>query len=108
MQPQPGDFCNYFLTALGGICYNITDLIACIGIETLLRYFKKQTGETLQQYITNYKMRLVELRLLHSDMRINEIVYELNFTDESHLNRAFKKFKGTSPSEFRKLNMIRS
>jgi AraC-like DNA-binding protein len=38
-------------------------------------------------------------------MRINEIAYELNYTDESHLNRAFKKHKGVSPSEFRKKNV---
>ncbi|MFT4155594.1 AraC family transcriptional regulator [Parafilimonas sp.] len=68
------------------------------------RYFKKQTGDTLQNYIASYKLRLVETRLLHSDMRINEIAYEFNFTDESHLNRAFKKFKGMNPTEFRKIN----
>jgi len=68
------------------------------------RYFKKQTGDTLQGYISNYKMRLVETRLLHSDMRINEIAYEFNFTDESHLNRAFKKHKNMNPSEFRRMN----
>ncbi|MEO5889419.1 MAG: helix-turn-helix domain-containing protein [Ferruginibacter sp.] len=58
----------------------------------------------MQQYISNYKLRLIETSLLHSDMRINEIAYELNFTDESHLNRIFKKYKGVSPSEFRKIN----
>lgn len=73
-----------------------------ISISYLGKYFKKQTGETLQQYIINYKLRLVELRLLHSDMRINEIVFELNYTDESHLNRLFKKYRGINPSEFRK------
>lgn len=73
-----------------------------ISIHYLGKYFKKQTGETLQGYISNYKLRLIETRLLHSDMRINEIAYELNYTDESHLNRAFKKFKGISPSEYRK------
>ncbi|MCW3463452.1 helix-turn-helix domain-containing protein [Chitinophaga nivalis] len=75
-----------------------------VGISTnyLGRYFKKQTGDTLQQYISHYKLRLIEMRLLHSDMRINEIACELNFTDESHLNRIFKKHKGISPSAYRK------
>lgn len=68
------------------------------------RYFKKHTKETMQQYILNYKMKLVENRLLHSEMRIGEIVEELGFTDESHLNKLFKKYKGDSPSGFRKHN----
>jgi len=75
-----------------------------ISLHYLGRYFKKQVGETLQSYIVNYKLRLVETRLLHSDMRINEIAYELNFSDESHLNRVFKKYKGVNPSEFRRNN----
>jgi AraC-like DNA-binding protein len=66
------------------------------------RYFKKHTGESMQQYIINYKLKLVETRLLHSDMRINEIACELNFTDESHLNRIFKKYKRVNPSDYRK------
>ena len=66
------------------------------------RYFKKQTNETMQQYIFNYKMKMVGSRLLHSEMRINEIVEELGFTDESHLNKLFKKYKGCNPTDFRK------
>lgn len=77
-----------------------------ISLNYLGRYFKKQTGDTLQNYIVSYKMRLVETRLLHSAMRINEIAYEFNFTDESHLNRAFKKYKGMNPSDFRRINSI--
>jgi len=73
-----------------------------ISLSYLGRYFKKQTGDTLQQYISMYKIRLIEMRLLHSDMRINEIVNELNFADESHLNKMFKKYKGLSPTEYKK------
>lgn len=75
-----------------------------ISLSYLGRYFKKQTGETLQNYIANYKLRLVEARLLHSDMRINEIASEFNFSDESHLIRAFKKYKGINPTAFKRLN----
>lgn len=41
------------------------------------RYFKKHTGETLQEYILRYKLKLVENRLLHSSMRVTEIADEL-------------------------------
>lgn len=70
------------------------------------RYFKKHTNETMQQYILTIKLKLVENRLLYSDMRINEIVAEFNFVDESHINRLFKKYKGISPTEYRKLKRI--
>ncbi|MDJ1470154.1 AraC family transcriptional regulator [Cytophagaceae bacterium DM2B3-1] len=71
--------------------------------ETYLgRYFKKHTEETLQQYITNYRLRLIENRLKHSDLRVNEIAHSLGFTDESHLNKFFRKNKGQSPLSYRK------
>ncbi|WP_374362281.1 AraC family transcriptional regulator [Cloacibacterium sp.] len=65
-------------------------------------YFKTQTGQSLQEYIMEYKLKLIETRLRFTDMRISEIVHELGFTDASHLNRSFKKRRGVSPSEYRK------
>ena len=65
------------------------------------RYFKKHANETLQQYIQQYKLKLVENRLVHSNMRITEIADEFGFTDKSHLNRLFKKYKGVNPTDFR-------
>jgi AraC family L-rhamnose operon transcriptional activator RhaR len=70
------------------------------------RYFKNQTEETMQDYITSYKLRLIENRLKHSDLRIGEIAQEFSFTDESHFHRFFKKNKGIGPTVYRKsLNM---
>ena len=34
--------------------------------------------------------------------RINDIAGELGFTDKSHLNRMFKKYKGVNPGDLRK------
>jgi AraC-like DNA-binding protein len=44
----------------------------------------------------------VENRLLNSSMRINEMADELGFTDKSHLNRIFVKYRGSTPAGFRK------
>ncbi|KUJ60389.1 transcriptional regulator [Flavobacteriaceae bacterium CRH] len=70
------------------------------------KYFKQQTGQSYQQYIGNLKIKLIEARLKFSDLRISEIANEFSFTDESHLNKFFRKAKGISPKEFRKLHLI--
>jgi AraC family L-rhamnose operon regulatory protein RhaS len=72
-----------------------------ISLSYLGRYFKKHTGETIQQYIANYKIKLIEHRLLHRDMRIKEITQEFGFSDESHFVKFFSKQKGTQPSNYR-------
>ncbi|NSL91149.1 helix-turn-helix transcriptional regulator [Chitinophaga sp. Mgbs1] len=65
-------------------------------------YFKKMTGESIQRYITVYKMRLVENKLQYSVSTISQIADELGFNDESHLSSQFKKFAGVSPAQYRK------
>lgn len=66
-------------------------------------YFRKLTGESLQQYISQYKMQVVEHRLSNSSLTVSQIADELGFSDESHLNRQFRKHSGgVSPVEFRK------
>jgi AraC-like DNA-binding protein len=82
----------------------ITAIAAALNISEhyLGRYFKKQTNETLQEYVLSYKIKLIENRLLHSNMRMKEIADEFGFTDKSHLTRAFKKYKGINPTDFKK------
>jgi YesN/AraC family two-component response regulator len=65
-------------------------------------YFRKFTGESLQQYITQYKIKLVEQRLANSILSVSQIADELGFTDESHLSRQFRKYSGVSPAAYRK------
>ena len=71
--------------------------------ETYLgSYFKNQCGETIQHFIANYKIRLIEHRLKFSDRRINEIADEFGFADESHLKKFFKKHRDISLTAYRK------
>jgi YesN/AraC family two-component response regulator len=66
-------------------------------------YFRKLTGESLQHYITQYKMQLVQHRLANSSLTVSQIASELGFSDESHLNRQFRKHTGgVSPLKYRR------
>jgi AraC-like DNA-binding protein len=38
--------------------------------------------------------------LIKKDSILTEIAYELDFTDQSHFNKQFKRFVGISPSTF--------
>ncbi|MEO9892516.1 AraC family transcriptional regulator [Aurantibacter sp.] len=64
-------------------------------------YFKKQVGMSLREYIIKGKLKLVEIRLLNSDFRLNEIADELGFTDVSHLSKTFKRYTGSTIREFK-------
>ncbi|MDN5283840.1 MAG: transcriptional regulator, AraC family [Mucilaginibacter sp.] len=79
------------------ISYVFSVSVAYVG-----RYFKKHTNDTLQQYISKYKVNLIEHRIKFSDKRMNEIADEFGFTDVSHLNKFFRKQKGYSPRDIKK------
>ncbi|WP_335966154.1 AraC family transcriptional regulator [Galbibacter sp. PAP.153] len=68
----------------------------------IVALFKKETGESIRQYIINYKLMLVKYRLKNTNYTISEISYELGFTDESHLTKSFKKRFNKTPKEYRK------
>lgn len=69
--------------------------------SSISTYFKRKTGESIHQYVTKYKMKLVEYRLQHTEFTIAEIAYQLGYTDESHLTKTFKKHFSMSPKQYR-------
>ncbi|WP_410479112.1 helix-turn-helix domain-containing protein [Pedobacter psychrodurus] len=64
------------------------------------KYFKKHTNETLQQYIANLRIKLIEAHLVSVTCGSMKLP-ELSFTDESHLNKFFKSQKVVSLKAFR-------
>ena len=65
-------------------------------------FFKKQTGESLKQYIIKHRIKLIEARLLYSPLTLAQIADEFGYTDESHFCKQFKKYTGSTATAFRK------
>lgn len=65
------------------------------------RYFKRHTNETMQGYISKYKIKLIQHRLKFSDKRLNEIADEFGFVDVSHLNKFFINHMSVNPAAYR-------
>lgn len=68
------------------------------------RIFKTITDETLNEYVTRRRIEKSVLDLMHKKIGISEISTKCGFNDSSSFTRAFKKFYGVSPTEFRKQN----
>ncbi|PWL40519.1 AraC family transcriptional regulator [Flagellimonas aquimarina] len=68
------------------------------------RIFKFVTGETLNQYVSRQRIEKSALDLLHKSVTTTEIAHNYGFSDNSSFSRAFKKFFGVSPTEFKKQN----
>lgn len=69
-------------------------------------YFKKQANISLADYIQKAKLRIVETKVLHTDLTLKEIAYQLHFTDSSHLSRIFKKNYGVTVKEFKRTQKV--
>ncbi|MVM41817.1 AraC family transcriptional regulator [Spirosoma sp. HMF3257] len=74
----------------------------------LCALFKQQAGESINQYIIRYKLQLVETRLRLSNMSISQIADEFGFTDICHLNKLFKRYYQSTPTEYRRNLLVPS
>ncbi len=63
--------------------------------------FKHYTGQTFIDYLTAERIRRAETLSLDPSKHITDIAFEAGFSSISTFNRAFRKIKGITPSEFR-------
>lgn len=67
------------------------------------KFFKKTTGKTFTEYVNLIRMEAVTNRLLYTDMPIYRIASDYGYDSQTYFNRIFKRLKGCTPVEFRKL-----
>lgn len=75
--------------------------VAGVGKFHLLRLFKKATGLTPYEYLVQARVRSA-MFLLRSGHASTFVAHETGFTDQSHLNRHFKRLVGVPPGHFAK------
>ncbi len=63
--------------------------------------FKKETGMTLNRYITQYRMDRAKEALRRNGAKIKRVAYEVGYNDCNYFIKAFKKATGVTPLEFR-------
>lgn len=66
------------------------------------RLFKKQTGNTINDYITYRRLKRAKTLLRDSEASVIDISNEIGFNNVTYFNRLFKKCFGITPTEYRK------
>lgn len=66
----------------------------------LSHVFKKETGYTLTGYITACRMHMAMYLLRERRCRVSEAAERVGYRDIAYFSSTFKKFTGTSPSEY--------
>lgn len=64
--------------------------------------FKKETGQTLTEYILQERMRLAVNLLPTTRLQVQTIAQYCGFLDVNYFSRLFRQSVGVSPTEYRR------
>ncbi|WP_432473973.1 AraC family transcriptional regulator [Amphritea sp. HPY] len=104
---QMNDLCSQVRNALINLMplglTTLDDVADELGmVARTLQYQLTLNGTTLQKIRDQIREELARQYLQYSRQSITEIAYSLGFSDPAHLNRAFKRWAGESPTLFRR------
>lgn len=81
----------------------LTDVASLISMSeaSLTRFLKRWTGKTFIDNLNDIRISEAVCRLIDTSDSISEICYKCGFNNLSNFNRAFKRRKGNTPTEYR-------
>lgn len=74
---------------------------ASIGRRSFERRFKSATGNSIHEYIQRVKIEAAKRSFESSRKNVNEIMYDVGYTDTKSFRDLFKKITGLTPIEYR-------
>lgn len=66
----------------------------------LSRLFKSETGLSINNYLTRYRMRKAMDQLKDMQVKVYEVADRVGYTDIAYFSNTFKKLTGISPSDY--------
>ena len=87
----------------------LEDIADTLGVSStyLSRLFRKETGECLQDYITEFRVERAANLLVYSSESLPRISVYVNFPSQSYFGKVFKKYKQMTPRKYRELHKPR-
>ncbi|WP_455206999.1 AraC family transcriptional regulator [Kaarinaea lacus] len=71
-----------------------------LSVRSMQRKLKEE-GSSFKELLNQTRQELAEQYIGNSRLSINEITYMLGFSDPANFSRAFKRWNGVSPSQYR-------
>ena len=68
--------------------------------------FKKQTGYTIFDYLTHYKIEQAKKMLATGTYKIYEVSDYLGYKSKNYFSALFKEYTGVTPSQYRNSAVI--
>ncbi|MHA4809133.1 GlxA family transcriptional regulator [Flavitalea flava] len=72
-----------------------------ISRRTFERRFKKSTSNTVVEYIQRIKIETAKLQLESGRKNVNEVMYDIGYSDTKAFRDVFKKITGITPASYR-------
>lgn len=70
--------------------------------EYLGKVYKRETGKSLKDSISEYRIQKAKELLLTPNVRIGEVAMQVGFDSFTYFSTMFKKYTGVTPNEYRK------
>lgn len=74
--------------------------VANLSTEAFCRYFKLRTRKTYTNFLNEVRVSNACKLLINEDQSVQEVCYQVGFTNLSNFNRIFKKVTGKTPSGY--------
>ena len=70
-------------------------------ISSFLSFFKRRTGTTINQYLTNLRIEQAKLLLRDNSLKLYHVADQVGYEDAAYFARIFKNQTGMTPFEYR-------